>query len=476
MERLDQKTCFDSLPPVRSIPDFYEKGYPLSGKMVVLDDDPTGVQTVHGIHVYTSWDHESLLQAFTEPGHIFFLLTNSRSLSRTQTEELHRNLASEACRVSRETGIPFIFLSRSDSTLRGHYPLETETLRRVLIAENFPEPDGEIIAPFFPEGGRYTIGNIHYVQEGKLLVPAGQTEFAADPTFGYSSSNLIDWVREKNPAISKEESVHSISLDTIRLGGPAAVAEKLLAVQNYEKVIVNSCTYSDMEVFVSGLYLAMQHGKRFLFRTAAGLVRVMASIPEVPLLSWEQLRSGVNQNGGLVLVGSHVQKTTHQLANLLQQPGITPLKLDVRLLTGSSKTARITEYARQLDSILSRGETAAAFTSREVVRITQENSESNLLFSKQVSDSLVEIVRSLTVRPSFLVAKGGITSSEIGVRGLNVKRALVAGQILPGIPVWQLGLESRYPGLMYVIFPGNVGDENALCTVVKKASESLSRQ
>lgn len=26
------------------------------GKIIVLDDDPTGVQTVHGIHVYTSWD------------------------------------------------------------------------------------------------------------------------------------------------------------------------------------------------------------------------------------------------------------------------------------------------------------------------------------------------------------------------------------------------------------------------------------
>ena len=74
----------------------------------------------------------------------------------------------------------------------------------------------------------------------------------------------------------------------------------------------------------------------------------------------------------------------------------------------------------------------------------------------------------LEIRPRFIVAKGGITSSEVGTKGLRVRRARVMGQILPGVPVWQTGPESRFPGLPYVIFPGNVGDENALRNAVEK--------
>ena len=41
------------------------------------------------------------------------------------------------------------------------------------------------------------------------------------------------------------------------------------------------------------------------------------------------------------------------------------------------------------------------------------------------------------------------------------------GQIQPGIPVWKLGPESRFPGLPYIIFPGNVGSDDTLKKVVK---------
>jgi uncharacterized protein YgbK (DUF1537 family) len=66
------------------------------------------------------------------------------------------------------------------------------------------------------------------------------------------------------------------------------------------------------------------------------------------------------------------------------------------------------------------------------------------------------------------LTKGGITSSDIATEGLAVKDALVCGQIIPGVPVWKLGAESRYPGLIYVVFPGNVGDAQALVEVVNK--------
>ena len=45
---------------------------------------------------------------------------------------------------------------------------------------------------------------------------------------------------------------------------------------------------------------------------------------------------------------------------------------------------------------------------------------------------------------------------------------MALGQVLPGVPVWELGPESRYPGLKYIVFPGNVGDSEAVREVVMK--------
>lgn len=462
METVKKAALFRSLPPIQTLQDL-QGPWPM-GKLVALDDDPTGVQTVHGVHVYTSWDLESLKEGLLEDRPLIFILTNSRGLSREETQKLHASLAHTLCRASKETGVPFTLLSRSDSTLRGHYPLETATLRSTLLEEGFADMDGEIIAPFFPEGGRYTIGNVHYVQDGENLIPAGETEFAKDATFGYRSSDLTDWVREKNPDYPKDAPVHAISLETLRLGGPQSIAKALEKVQNFEKVIVNSADYADMEIFVAGLRLAMQKGKRFMFRTAAGLVRVMAGIGQAPLLCGKTLRSN-DSNGGLVIVGSHVQKSTRQLERLCTLPFVAPLELDVNLLT--QDPASIPQTVQKIEALLKEGKTVAAYTTRKVVRVTQENSEDNLRFSVKVSEALVSIVDKLSVQPAFILAKGGITSSDIGVKGLHVRKALVAGQILPGVPVWKLGEESKYPNMHYIVFPGNVGDENAVKDVVE---------
>ncbi len=42
-------------------------------------------------------------------------------------------------------------------------------------------------------------------------------------------------------------------------------------------------------------------------------------------------------------------------------------------------------------------------------------------------------------------------------RALGVRRVLVRGQVLPGIPVWQLGPESRFPGMNCIVFAGKEG-------------------
>lgn len=56
-------------------------------KIVVLDDDPTGVQTVHDVSVYTDWSEEAVLSGFKEENSLFYILTNSRGSTAAETEK-----------------------------------------------------------------------------------------------------------------------------------------------------------------------------------------------------------------------------------------------------------------------------------------------------------------------------------------------------------------------------------------------------
>ncbi len=163
-------------------------------KVVVLDDDPTGTQTVHGVPVLTEWSVPSLTAELAGEGSLFFVLTNSRSMPLAAAQQLNREIGNNLVAASKAAGREFVVISRSDSTLRGHFPGETDAL-----AEALGVPfDGQLLIPAFFEGGRYTVGDEHYVEEAKWLVPAAETPFAQDATFGYRSSNLREWVAEKS--------------------------------------------------------------------------------------------------------------------------------------------------------------------------------------------------------------------------------------------------------------------------------------
>lgn len=254
-------------------------------KLVVLDDDPTGVQTVHDVSVYTDWSVERLREGFGEAGRLFFILTNSRSFTAAQTVDAHREIARNVLRVSRESGVPYLLVSRGDSTLRGHYPLETETLRRETEACGGEAVDGEILCPYFKEGGRFTIGNVHYVRSGDWLVPAGETEFAGDRTFGYRASDLREYVEEKTGGVYRAQDVRTISLDELRGGDVNGIAAKLCAVSGFGKVVVNAVDDCDVKVFCVALYRAVAAGKRFILRCAAGLVKILGGISDRALLT-----------------------------------------------------------------------------------------------------------------------------------------------------------------------------------------------
>ncbi len=437
-------------------------------KIVVLDDDPTGVQTVHGVSVYTDWTRESIEQGFREDNRIFFLLTNSRSFTAQETAVVHQDIAKRVQEVSEQTGIPYVLISRGDSTLRGHYPLETETMKNTIEELSTSKIDGEIIMPFFKEGGRLTIDNIHYVQYGEELVPAGETEFAKDRTFGYASSHLGEWIQEKtNGDFTKEESVY-ISLEDLRSENIAGIKQQLMNVSDFNKVVVNAVDYVDVEVFVAAFLQALKEGKTFICRSAAALTKVMGGISDKPLLSREELVTEETSHGGIVAVGSHVQKTTEQLSILLESGLVTGVEFNVHLVLDEAKFQQEIDRVRTTcEELISEGKSVVYYTRRERLDLGENRAEEELKLSVKISDAVTSIVKDLKVRPKYIVAKGGITSSSIGTEGLSVKRADVAGQIKPGIPVWKTGEESKFPGSAYVIFPGNVGTSTTLKEVVE---------
>lgn len=442
-------------------------------KIVVLDDDPTGVQTVHDISVYTDWSHDSLRKGFEEENKLFYILTNSRGLTSEETRRIHEEIAKVVDDVSKETGQPYIFISRSDSTLRGHFPLETMVLREAYEKNTGNLIDGEILCPFFKEGGRFTIDDIHYVKYGDELIPASETEFAKDKTFGYSSSNMKEYIEEKTDGAYKASDVVTISLDDIRALNYDKIESQLMAVENFNKIAVNAIDYADIKVFCVALYRAMAKGKVFMFRTAAAIVKVMGGVSDMPLLSKEQMIVKDTQNGGIIVVGSHTEKTTLQVEELKKNSDIVFAELNASLVNDEVAFEKaVNDVIEFEEENIRAGKTVCVYTTRTLITADTGNKEDDLKLSVKISDAVQSLVGRLTVEPSFVIAKGGITSSDIGTKALKVQKANVLGQIKPGIPVWQTGEESRFPKTPYVIFPGNVGE----ITTLREAAEVLMAQ
>ena len=437
-------------------------------KIVVLDDDPTGVQTVHDIHVYTGWDEESIRKGFLEENNLFYILTNSRGFTEEETTKAHNEIAAVVDKIAKETGKEYIFISRSDSTLRGHFPLETRLLRENYEKNTGKTIDGEILCPFFKEGGRYTIDNVHYVKYGDELVPANETEFAKDKTFGYSAATMPEYVEEKTKGEFKAADVTCISLEDIHNMDFDKIEAQLMAVKDFNKIIVNSVGYADIKVFCVALYRAMAKGKVFMFRTAAAIVKVMGGVTDQPLLTRKQMVVKETKNGGIIVVGSHTNKTTAQVEELKKLTDIEFIEMDATLVKDEKAfAAEVDRCLKKEEECIRAGKTVCCYTTRALITADTGNKEDELRLSVRISDAVQSLVGRLTVTPAFVIAKGGITSSDVGVKALAVQQANVLGQIRPGIPVWQTGEESKFPLTPYVIFPGNVGEAETLREAVE---------
>ncbi|MBS4178684.1 four-carbon acid sugar kinase family protein [Lederbergia citrea] len=436
-------------------------------KIIVLDDDPTGVQTVHGIPVFTDWSEETIMDMFEEERQMAFLLTNSRAFSTEKTRQVHTDIAERIARVSQKLNQPFLLISRGDSTLRGHYPLETVVLKETLEKESSLHYDGEIILPFFKEGGRETIDDVHYVKQGDHYTPAGETEFAKDRMFGFKSSNMKEWVEEKTAGEYKKDSVVSISLDELRALNFTAMTDKLMRLKDFQKLIVNAVTEEDVKAFSIALLRAIKAGKNYLYRTAASFTKVIGDISSNPYLTKNDLLTEANPNGGLIVVGSHVQKTTDQLNRLKELSSVHFIEFNIHLVMDEIKfAAEITRIQQLVNNKIAEGTTVCVYTSRKRLDLEDGRKEEELALSVKISNAVTQFVHECNPQPRFVIAKGGITSSDVGTIGLEVKKAEVIGQIAPGVPVWKTGEDSIFPHIPYIIFPGNVGEDDTLKKVV----------
>jgi len=438
-------------------------------KIIVLDDDPTGSQTVHSCLLLTRWDVDTLRRGLADAAPIFFVLTNTRSLPPDQAAAVTREVCHNLKPALDAEGIQdFLIVSRSDSTLRGHYPIETD-----VIAEELGPFDAHFLVPAFFEGGRVTRDSVHYLIIDGVPTPVHETEFARDSVFGYSYSYLPDYVAEKTKGRIPATSVERFSLIDIRtredITGKISTLERLLNLTGNQCAVVDAETQDDLNSFAEDVLTAAAQGKRFLFRSAASLLTALAKLPPQPVPAEEMSQYVRDGKPGVVIVGSHVKKTTQQLEKLLQETGIVGIEVDVAQLLNDSLEQLgklLTQTLEKVYAAHDAGKTPVVYTSRQ--ELSFADVQTRLQFGANVSSLLMDIVRGLPADIGFLISKGGITSNDVLSTGLALTSARLLGQILAGCSMVITPADHpQFPNLPVVLFPGNVGDADALVTTYK---------
>lgn len=429
---------------------------------VVIDDDPTGGQTVHDIEVYTAWDEQSIWDGLTQARRMFYIMTNSRSLTARDTAQAHRQIMENLKAAAAKAGRQYEVISRGDSTLRGHFPLEPD-----VIAQAIGGYTKQLLIPYFKEGDRYTAYDTHYLRQDGSLIPVGESEFSRDKTFGYHASDLKDWIQEKTGGATTREEVASISLEMLRRLDFRAVEAVLRGT--YSHIVVNATCDDDLRVFAIAYLRAVGAGEHYVARTAAGWPKIIGDIPDAALLGSEEMVRKDAAQGGLVVVGSHVQKTSDQLVALCAAlPQLGYLEFDQHLALDPDALAReVQRVSREVSELIRAGRTCVVYTRRQRMDL-HGSAEGELQITRRISDAITAVVGGLSVQPRFILTKGGITSSDIAVHALGIRQATIMGQAAPGVPVWKMGEDSKYPGMAYIIFPGNVGGQETLRDIVER--------
>ncbi|SFT81485.1 four-carbon acid sugar kinase family protein [Arthrobacter sp. ov118] len=458
--------------------------------LVVLDDDPTGTQSVANLPVLTRWEVADFAWAFAyevdgQHPRAVYVLTNTRSLdpaeAASRNEEIVRNALAAA---SAGPALRLSFVSRSDSTLRGHFPLEPDVIAATVTAVNGEATDGVVIVPAFPDAGRVTIGGVHFTrgtgENAGQLTPVADTEFARDASFGFANSEMAKYVEEKSQGRFPADSVIVLDLDIIRAStdpqiSAKAIADAIDAAANSTPIVADIVTENDLRALSLGLEEAERRGKKLLYRVGPPFVRARIGQEIRSELTGEEAYAGNTPSvaGGLIVVGSHVGVTTRQLNALTEQHSAARIvEIDVEKLLGDKAAEYLDETVDTVVASL-RGGDVIVHTSRLLIKT--DDAAASLKIARTVSAAVVAVVnRTLkTFPPRFVIAKGGITSSDVAAHGLEIRHAIVRGPMLPGIvSLWE-PVDGPAKGIPYIVFAGNVGDDQSLADVTRKLSNTF---
>lgn len=415
--------------------------------LVIIDDDPTGTQTTRNAPVLTRWSSSDVARLFAQREAAIFFLTNTRAFDTDRVRSVVSQLVRTIAEVTGPTNTSPVFVCRSDSTLRSHFPVELESVRATWNRTTGERLGPAVFIPAFFEGRRVTRDGVHGILGDDRFVPLHETEFCRDPEFSYVTSRLDEYIRTKadaagaalRPGLWGDSDPDAVwTADVERYDGPGGLDET-----------------------VADLRRRLDAGVPLIFQTAASFVRSWTGqsgrdITAAPRRS--------ETGPGLVVVGSFVDLSGRQLERLLTDPSVHGLEISVdRLLQSPAETVH--RYAMEIDRIAASGVTPVAYTTRDL----RTREDEHRAVGTRVAEALVDIVRSVEYVPSFVLVKGGITSHTILRDGLNVSEGRVAGAIIPGVPV----IRTRHPKrteteMDYVIFPGNVGTPDSLLEVYQR--------
>ena len=354
----------------------------------------------------------------------------------------------------------WLVVSRGDSTLRGHFPLEVEAIQ----AELGPF-DATLLVPAFLPGGRTTRGGVHYLH-GQ---PVHTTDFARDRLFGFSSSFLPEWVAEKTRGAISADAVER--LDLAELDGSAAVLQDRLAGFSAQRLVAVDAERPEQLAALGEAVWRSE--RRLLFQSAASLINGLVPLPPQPLdpaglAALRRCGASAERLPVLVVVGSHVPLADQQLEQLLQEPACEGVEIPVaklaRVLDGPAAPELIRSLERswfdQLQAVLDQGRTPVLFSSRG--ELVCASAQERRLFGLALAALMARLAAALAPQLGLIISKGGITTHTLLADGLGLDWVELQGQLLPGLSVVLTPADARVPGLPVITFPGNLGDASSL--------------
>ena len=426
--------------------------------LVVLDDDPTGVQTLAGIRALLAWDPARVRAALAGRPSVH-LITNTRALP----AERVRAFVADATRAALE-GVPdAAVVLRGDSTLRGHLLEEYLAVRDVVAPSGWPVL---LLVPALPSAGRVTVGGVHLFDRDGRRTPLHETEYARDGVFAYSSARLLEWAQERSGGLFQATAGRELHLDVLRSGGAAAVTDALLALHSSGDPAVlapDAETLDDLEIVAEGYRVATAGRASVTVRCAPAFAGVLAGTTAPGLVPPPSARDGV-----LVICGSYVTQSTRQLSRLLAARPGSLVEADVGALAGDEPSSEIAVLAEAVSRRLATDRLAVLATPRERPAET-----TSLDAGERIAAGLARVVATVSPLPSALVAKGGITAAVTLRDGIGAAEADVVGPVEPGVSLWS----ARWPdggALDYLVVPGNVGDDDLLARLVDAVTGSAA--